>query len=160
MGDASCAIAADTKLETPEGGLTAKTLARKTAPVFTLENGRARFRMLSEASVVAESAPVVLVSLDTGASFRVGPDQIVFKSGMVECRAADLQVGDALVPPFAYAPGYVFRDDATGEERTSDGSVKVAAVEHGGEAPMYRFAVNVTGTFFVAAGVLCKAASS
>lgn len=160
MAELVCAVAADTKLETPEGALTIKGLAAKPAPVFTVENGRVRFRMLHDAAIVAEAAPVVAVRLANGASFRVAGGQVVFRKGMVETRAADLQPGDALVPMFSYVEGYAYRDDIAGAEAVSDAALRVASVVPAGQADLYSFRINVTGCFFVAAGVLCKASGS
>jgi hypothetical protein len=160
MSEVHCAIAADTKLETPEGATTVKGLAAKTAPVFTIENGRVRFRMVQDAALIAEAAPVVAIRLDNGASFRVGSEQIIFRKGMVETRAADLQPGDALVPMFSYVEGYTYRNDATGSDVVSDAAVHVVSVAPAGAADLYGLRVNVTGCFFVSAGVLCKAAGS
>ena len=81
--------------------------------------------MLGDPRVVGASAPVVRVTLANGASFRVGTEQIVFKKGMVECRAADLAPGDALVPAFTYLEGYEYRDDASASTFTSAASLLV-----------------------------------
>jgi len=160
MSEVHCAIASDTKLETPEGPASVKSLAAKTAPVFTVENGRVRFRMVRDAALIGEAAPVVAIRLDNGASFRVGSEQIVFRKGMVEARAADLQPGDALVPLFSYVEGYTYRHDATGSDMVSDAAVHVVSVAPAGNADLYGFRVNVSGCFFVSAGVLCKAAGN
>ena len=46
---AECALAADTKVETPEGALTIKGLAGKVVAVFTRDaDGRVRFRLMIE----------------------------------------------------------------------------------------------------------------
>lgn len=157
LAETVCAIAADTKLETPEGSLTVKSLAAKAAPVFTIEDGHVRFRMFTDARVIADSAPALGITLENGATFRVGPEQVLFRKGMEPTRAADLQSGDELVPMFSYVDGYTYRDDGSGEDAVSRAALTVTRVEPAGEATLYAFRVRVSGRFFVAAGVLCQA---
>ena len=89
---AECAVAADTKVETPEGGLTIKSLAGKAVAVFTRDgDGRVRFRMMLDIRKSAEQQPVLKITLENEMSFRVGPEQVLFKQGMVEARAAALK---------------------------------------------------------------------
>ncbi len=159
MEERSCALAAETKLETPEGPLTVRGLAGKSVPVFVRdEGGHVRFRVSRNVQKVAEAAPVVKIVLETGESFRVGPEQVLFKKGMVEVQAADLQAGDELVPMFHYPEGYVYSDSTSGREVASSGATRVASVESSGTADLYALEVDGTGVFFVAAGVLCRAA--
>lgn len=158
MSDAVCGLAADTKVETPEGGLAIRTVAGKGISVFTREpSGRVRFRLMQNVRKTAELQPVLKITLETGQSFRVAPEQVLFKKGIVECRADALQVDDALEPAFTYPDGYHFRDDHDGSERVSSASLRVTAVEAGGTADLYSLGVNQTGCFFLTAGVLCKA---
>jgi hypothetical protein len=153
-----CAVAADTKVETPEGGLTVKSVAGKAVAVFTRDaDGRVRFRIMRDVRKVAEQQPVLKITLENGQSFRVGPEQVLFKKGMIECRADALRSGDELVPAFHFPEGYQFHEDGTGTARESLGSWRVTAVEPGGAADIYVLGVNKTGCFFVTAGVLCKA---
>jgi len=109
---------------------------------------------------VAEQQPVVKVTLETGAAFRVAPSQVLFKKGMVECPVAALQAGDELEPAFHYPEGYEYRDDVAGASRTSPRALRVTAVAPDGVADLFTFGVNQTGCFFLTAGVLCKAAGS
>jgi len=158
MGEPVCALAADTKVETPEGGLTVRSIAGKAVAVFTREPpGRVRFRMMQNVRKTAEQQPVLKITIENGQSFRVAPQQVLFKKGMIECRADGLQRGDALEPAFHYPPEYRFHADANGGEQRSDASWRVSGVEPGGTADIYTFAVNKTGSFFLSAGVLCKA---
>ena len=158
MSDAVCGLAADTKVETPEGALAIRTVAGKAIAVFTRDsNGRVRFRLMQNVRQTAEQQPVLKVTLETGQSFRVAPDQVLFKKGLVECRAEALQVGDALDPAFTYPEGYQFADDCGGRERASGASLRVTAIEAGGTADIYSLGVHQTGCFFLSAGVLCKA---
>lgn len=154
---AECAVAADTKVETPEGALTIKGLAGKTIAVFTRDaSGRVRFRKMLNIRKAAEQQPVLKITLENGQAFRVGAEQVLFKKGMVEARAAALKVGDTLQPAFTFPEGYEFRDDA-GAACVSDAGLRVAKVEPAGAADVYTFAVNQTGCFFLSAGVLAKA---
>lgn len=154
---ADCALAADTKVETPEGAMTVKSVAGKAVSVFTREAGRLRFRMMRDVRRIAEQQPVVRITLDNGHTFRVGREQVFYRRGGGECRADVLRPGDELVAAFSFPEGYCFRDDATGEERVSGAAWKVTAVEGGGNADLYALGVNRSDCFMIAAGVLCKA---
>lgn len=161
MSQPVCALAGDTKIETPEGAMTLKTVAGKAIPVFTRDvDGRVRFRMVLNARKVSEQQPVLKVTLETGQSFRVGADQVLFKKGMLESRADSLQAGDELVPAFHYPDGYEYADDRAGSQVTSAAAWRVAKVEAAGAADIYSLGVNKTGCFFLSAGVLCKAESA
>jgi hypothetical protein len=156
--DIPCGLAAETKVETPEGSLTARGLAGKNVSVFTREpEGRVRFRRTLNARCVGENQPLLRVVLETGVGFRVAPTQILYKKGMVEVRADTLQPGDALIPTFHYREGYRYRDDTSGTELSSNQAIVVTAVEPAGNGDIYAFAVNRTGNFSLTAGVLCKA---
>ena len=160
MSADGCGLAADTKVETPEGAMTIRTVAGKAIAVFTREaNGRVRFRMMQNVRKISEQQPVLKVTLDNGQAFRIAPDQVLFKKGLVECRADALQLGDALEPAFTYPQGYAFKDDRDGIERASGASLLVTRVEPGGTADIYSLGVNQTACFFLSAGVLCKAES-
>jgi hypothetical protein len=153
-----CALAADTKVETPEGAMTIRSVAGKSIAVFTREpEGRVRFRMMQNVRKTAEQQPVLKLTLETGHSFRVAAEQVLYKKGMVECRADALRVGDGLEPAFHYPQSYRFKDDVGGSERESDARLRITRVEAGGNADIYTFAVQRTGCFFLSAGVLCKA---
>lgn len=152
-----CSLAAETKVETPEGAMAIRSVAGKSIAVFSREpTGRVRFRMMQNVRKVGEQQPVVKLTLHNGQSFRVAPEQVLFKKGLVECRADALQVGDALEPAFAYPDGYQFRSD-TGGEHASDASLHVTKIEAAGTADTYSLGVNQSGNFFLSAGVLCKA---
>lgn len=153
-----CALAADTKVETPEGAMAIRTVAGKSIAVFTREpQGRVRFRMMQNVRKTAEQQPVLKITLDTGHTFRVAPEQVLYKKGMVECRADVLQAGDRLEPAFHYPQAYRFTDDASSSEQESNASLRIVRVEPGGSADIYVLGVNQTGCFFLSAGVLCKA---
>jgi hypothetical protein len=153
-----CALAADTKVETPEGAMAIRTVAGKSIAVFTREAaGRVRFRIMQNVRKIAEQQPVLKITLENGQSFRVAPEQVLFKTGIVESRADALAVGDALVPAFHYPQGHQFTEDAGGNAQESTASLRVIHVEPAGTADIYALGVNQTGCFFLTAGVLCKA---
>ena len=101
--------------------------------------------MMQNVRKISEQQPVLKVTLDTHQAFRVAPDQVLFKKGLVECRADALQLGDALEPAFTYPEGYAFKDDRDGDERASNASLRVTRVEPGGTADIYSLGVNQTG---------------
>ena len=151
------AVAADTKVETPEGAMAIRAVAGNAIAVLTrAADGVHLFRLMKNVEKVAEQQPVLTFTLENGASFRLGADQVLFKSGMIDVRAAEVVAGDELESAFQFPVGYVYTDDA-GIQRTSTGAARVAAVAAGGTADIYRLGVNQTGTFFLSAGVLCKA---
>lgn len=158
MSVGACAVAADTKVETPEGAMAIRTVAGKAIAVFTREpSGTVRFRLMLNVRKTAEQQPVLKITLENGQSFRVGPDQVLFKKGMVECRADTVGPGDLLEPAFHYPDSYPFRNDASGSEQPSVAGWRVTAVEPGDAADLYSLGVNQTECFFLTAGVLCKA---
>ena len=158
MDQPVCALAADTKVETPEGAMAIRTVAGKSIAVFTREpGGRVRFRMMLNVRKNAEQQPVVKVTLENQQSFRVGPEQILFKKGMLECRADALQAGDELESAFHFPAGYQFKHDGTGETRASTAALRIDRIEAAGTADVFTLGVNQTGCFFLTAGVLCKA---
>ncbi len=149
-----CAIAADTKLETPEGPITVKTVLKSPTAVMTrTDDGALRFAMTTDAQIVAEAAPVLKITLDNGLSLRVGPDQLLLAQGMRAVAAKDLQPADRLESAFAFPPGYAYKTDA-GEERVSDGTVGVVTIEPAGEAEVHSMRVPRTGRFVFSAGVI------
>jgi len=158
MSQDVCALAADTKVETPEGALAVRTVVGKAIAVFTRDSaGRVRFRLMHDARKLAEQQPVLKITLENGQSFRVGPQQILYAKNMVERRADAVRVGDALEPAFHFPAGYEFRNDRSAAMEASLAALRVAAIEPGGTADVYALAVNQTGCFFLTAGVLCKA---
>jgi len=154
----SCAVAADTKIETPEGALTVKGLAGKSVPVFTRDqNGRVRFRLAQGIRKVAEQQAVWKVVLENRQSFRVGASQLLYKQGMVATPVESIVVGDILEPAFFFPSDYEYRDDRENSQRKSTGGWRVMEVGPAGSADLYSFSVQNTGTFFLTAGVLATA---
>ncbi len=153
----NAAVAAETKVETPEGAMAIRAVAGQAIAVLTRSAaGGHLFRLMKQVEKIAEQQPVLRITLENGLNFRVGPEQILFEHGMIERRAAQLAPGVALESAFHFPAGHRYRDDA-GQEQVSSGAWRVQAVEAAGTADIYRLSVNQTGTFFVSAGVLCKA---
>jgi hypothetical protein len=150
----ACAIASDTKLETPEGPLTVKTVGNSPTAVMTrTDEGLVRFAMSSEVRKVAEAQPVLRIVLDNGRALRVGAEQRLFDHAMEPRRVGDLQAGDALVSAFAFPAGYEYVTD-DGETVRSNGSVKIVSIEAGGEADLYSLKIALTGRFVFSSGVI------
>ncbi|MDX2168524.1 MAG: hypothetical protein SF182_15725 [Deltaproteobacteria bacterium] len=149
-----CAVAADTKLETPEGPLTVKSVGNSPTPVMTRgDDGAVRFAMTSEVRVVAAAQPVLRIALANGRALRVGADQLLLGVDGTACRAGDLRAGDALFDAFGFPVGYTYLTD-DGQARVSDGGVAIAAVGPGGEADLYDLRVERAGRFVFSAGVI------
>ena len=150
-------IASDTKLETPEGPLTIKTVGASPTSVMTrTDDGTVRFAMTTDVRKVADAQPVLRITLENGRALRVAADQILLRDGLQEVRAGDLQPGDELLSNFAFPSGYEYRTDG-GETRVSNGTVKVASVEPGGDADLYSLKVPRTNRFVFSSGVVGKA---
>lgn len=155
MTDPICAVASDTRLETPEGPMTVAALAKTPASVFTKSaDAKIRFAMLRDIRRIGEQQPVVRVRLASGLAFRVAPSQILFRRGE-PCAARELRPGDELDLGFSFPPGYAFRAD-DGRELTATGGIAVAAVEEAGLADVYEFSVNGADRFLFSAGVFGK----
>src|SRR5215470_3431447 len=108
----TCAVAADTKLETPEGPLTIKTVGGSPTAVLTrTDDGAVRFAMTSAVRKVADLQPVLRITLDNGRALRVGAAQVLLTHELREVRAGDLRAGDELLNAFAFPPGYEYRTD-------------------------------------------------
>ncbi|MBX3027113.1 hypothetical protein KF840_19600 [bacterium] len=153
----SCALAADTKLETPEGPLTVKTVGASPTPVMVRIDGRNRFAMSRDVRLVAAAQPVLRIALENGRALRLGADQVLLGPAGSERRAGDLQAGDALLCAFAFPVGYAYRTD-DGEARVSDGCVSVASIADGGSADLYSLAVGSGAPLVLACGLVGRAA--
>lgn len=155
-----CVVASDTKLETPEGGLTMSSLASKPAALLTRTDARAiRFAMIKNVAKIGEAQAVLRIRLANGGALRVGASQVLYKRGMVEAAASELHVGDELDAVFSFPDGYAYTGD-DGQPLTSRGSVAITAIEPAGEADVFAFEVNRVGRFMFSAGVLGKASGS
>src|SRR5262245_21394365 len=77
----NCGVAADTKVETPEGSMTVRSCAGKAIPVLSRNADKAiLFRMMLDVRKVAEIHPVLKITLENGGSFRVAPEQILYRA--------------------------------------------------------------------------------
>ena len=153
----TCALASDTKLETPEGPLTVKTVGNSPTPVMVRDEGINRFAMSRDVRILAAAQPVVRITLENGRSLRLGADQVLLGPSGSERRAGDLKAGDPLLNAFTFPIGYTYRTDA-GETRVSDGCVIVAAVADGGTADLYSLAVSAHTPLVLSCGLLGRAA--
>ncbi len=146
-------IAYNTKLETPEGPFTVKTVLKSPTAVMTrADDGTVRF-VMSKMGEVSEKQAVLALTLENGRSLRVGPEQVLLKKGMVEVAAKDLKAGDRLEAVFTFPDGYTYKSD-TGDEIESDGCVGISAIGAGGEADIYSLTIERTGRFAFSAGVI------
>jgi hypothetical protein len=157
MTEPVCAVPLDTKLETPEGPLTAATVMKTPTSVMTRTNdGKVRFAMTGQAKKSEGGRPAIRITLANGRTLRVGGEQILFRRGMLEVRAREVKVGDELESVFVFPEGYEYRTD-DGREVRSSGAVAVSAVDAAGEADVCSFRVHLTGRFVFGAGVLGRA---
>jgi hypothetical protein len=146
-------IAHNTKLETPEGPITVKTVLKTPTAVMTRnDDGSVRFAMTTPGPVKEKQA-VLAITLDNGHSFRVGPGQLLLKKGMIPVSAVDVRAGDRLESVFSFPAGYKYKTDA-GEEIESDGCIGVRSIEAAGVADVHALAVERTGRFAFSAGAL------
>jgi hypothetical protein len=150
----TCAVAADTKLETPEGPLTVKSVGNSPTPVMTRsDDGVVRFAMTSEVRLLAAAQPVLRIALANGRALRVGAEQTLLGGDGTPRRAGELRAGDALRDAFAFPVGYEYLTD-DGQTRVSDGGVVIAAIGPGGDADLYDLHVDRGGRFVFSAGVI------
>lgn len=149
-----CAVAGDTKLETPEGPLTVKTVGAAPTPVMVRNgDGLVRFAVARDVTLVATAQPVLRLTLDTGRALRVGADQLLLGPGGVARRAGDVQAGDALLAAFSFPAGYAYVTDS-GDARVSDGCVRVTRVEDGGTADLYALRLDRPAHFVFSSGLI------
>lgn len=152
---ATCGLAAETLVETPEGPMEIRRVAGKEIAVFTrASDGRVRFRLMRQVRPTAAAAPVITVRLDNGLWFRGVASQEVYLANLDRIPLAQLRPGMALYAAFHYPRGYKFRTDA-GTEEESLAAWQVQAVEPSGEAEVFSLVVVPEHCFFVTAGVLC-----
>jgi hypothetical protein len=133
MSTTACAVAADTKLETPEGPLTIKTVGASPTSVMTVnDDGAVRFALSTEVHKVADAQPVLRITLENGRALRVGAEQVLLKAGR-----------EARAPPPAPATScsttspsrwLQYRTDGA---RTSSGTVKMSRSKPAAQADVY-----------------------
>jgi hypothetical protein len=148
-------LAAEALIEVIDGPAAAGALEGKSMPALTrLLDGRLGFRMMGKFAKQGPQ-PIIKVCFENGESVRVGAEQVFFKKGMTEARAAELRAGDAIEPSWDYRDGYQPPD--LPERRPSDGTLLVVSVAPDGEADTFSAPVRETGRFFLSCGALLKA---
>ncbi len=121
-----------------------------------LPNGRIGFRLFTKIAVSAAAVPVLRVTFDNGQSIIVDDAHVFYGRDGTERRASTLSPGELFDSSAYYPEGYVFRR-MDGSTQVSAGAVAVAAVEPAGVADVFGGIVNETGSYYVTAGVRCKA---
>ena len=150
-------LTGDSLIETVDGPVAIGGLAGKSITVMTrLPSGRIGFRLFSKIAVAATGVPVVRVTFDNGQSIGVDEGHVFYARDGSERPVSMLAPGDLLDSSAYYPEGYVFRTK-DGTTQVSAGAVAVASIEPAGVADVFGGIVNETGSYFVTAGVRCKA---
>lgn len=150
-------LSGESLIETVDGPVAIGGLVGKSITVMTrLPNGRIGFRLFSKITVTAPAVPVLRVGFDNGHSVVVDHGHVFYARGAVERPVTALTPGDLLDSSFHFPEGYVFRR-MDGSTQVSAGAVAVQTVEPAGVADVFGGIVNETGSYFLTAGVLCKA---
>ena len=149
-------LAADALIEAIDGPTVVGSLEGKSMPIFArLPSGKLGFRIMGKFAKSASRAGILRVTLENGQSIRVGGEQIFFRKGLAEVRAAELASGDALEPSWDYRDAYSPPDLAA--RRPADGSIRVVGVVADGDGETFSAPIRETGKFFATCGVLLKA---
>lgn len=150
-------LTGESLIETVDGPVAIGGLVGKSITVMTrLPNGQVGFRLFSKIAMTAPAVPVVRVIFDNGQSVAVDQGHVFYARGAVERPVAALTVGEPLDSSFHFPEGYVYQS-MDGSSHVSVGAVVVTAVEPAGVADVFGGIVNETGSYFLTAGVLCKA---
>ncbi len=150
-------LTGESLIETVDGPVAIGGLVGKSITVMTrLPNGRIGFRLFTKIAVAANGVPVLRVTFDNGQAVVVDHGHVFYGRDGGERPVATLAPGDLLDSSAHFPEGYVFRR-MDGSTQVSTGAVAVARVEPAGEADVYGGIVNETGSYFVTAGVRCKA---
>lgn len=150
-------LTGDSLIETVDGPVAIGGLVGKSITVMTrLPNGRLGFRLFQKIAVAATAVPVLRVTFDNGQSVGVDHGHVFYGRDGGERPVSSLGPGDLLDSSAYYPEGYVFRRK-DGTTQVSAGAVAVAAVEPAGVADVFGGIVNETGSYFLTAGVRCKA---
>jgi hypothetical protein len=154
--DRGC-LSAESLIETVDGPVAIGGLVGKSITVMTrLPNGRVGFRLFTKIAITASAVPVLRVTFDNGQSIVVDEGHVFYARDRVQRPVGDLVPGELLDSSAHFPAGYAFRR-MDGSTQVSAGAVAVASVEPVGRADVYGGVVNETGSYFVTAGVLCKA---
>ncbi|MCC6849951.1 MAG: hypothetical protein IT294_15715 [Deltaproteobacteria bacterium] len=150
-------LTGESLIETVDGPVAIGGLAGKSVTVMTrLPNGRIGFRLFSEIAVAATAVPILRVTFDNSRSVEVDHGHVFYARDGAERPVGSLAPGDLLDTSAYYPEGYVFRCK-DGTSRISAGAVAVATVEPAGVADVFGGIVHETGSYFLTAGVRCKA---
>ena len=150
-------LSAESLIETVDGPVAIGGLVGKSITVMTrLPNERIGFRLFTKIAMTATGVPVVRVVFDNGQSVIVDEGHVFYAPGRVERAVLELTPGELLDTSAHYPAGYVFHR-ADGSTQVSAGAVAVAGIERAGTADVFGGLVNETGSYFLTAGVLCKA---
>ena len=150
-------LTAESLIETVDGPVAIGGLVGKSITVMTrLPNERVGFRLFTKIAMTATGVPVVRVLFDNGHSVVVDEGHVFYATGRVERPVGALAPGELLDSSAHYPAGYVYRR-ADGSTQVSAGAVAVACIESAGAAAVFGGIVNETGSYFLTAGVLCKA---
>jgi hypothetical protein len=149
-------LAADALIEAIDGPTVVGSLEGKSMPILTrLPNGKLGFRIMGKFAKSAAPTGILRVTLENGQSIRVGGEQVFFRKGREEIRAAELAAGDMLEPSWDYREAY-YPPDLPGR-RPADGTIRVVSVVPDGDAETFSAPIRETGKFFATCGVLLKA---
>jgi hypothetical protein len=149
-------LAADALIEAIDGPAVVGSLEGKSMPILTrLSNGKLGFRIMGKFAKSPAPTGILRVTLENGQSIRVGAEQMFFRHGLAEIRAAELAVGDTLEPSWDYRDAYS-PPDLPGR-RPADGTIRVVSIVADGEAETFSAPIRETGRFFATCGVLLKA---
>ncbi len=150
-------LTGESLIETVDGPVAIGGLVGKSITVMTrLPNARIGFRLFTKIAVGATAVPVLKVVFDNGQSVTVDEGHVFYARDGSERLASSLAPGELLDSSAHYPEGYVFRR-MDGSTQVSAGAVAVAAIEPAGVADVFGGVVNETGSYFVTAGVRCKA---
>ena len=151
-------LTGESLIETVDGPVAIGGLVGKSITVMTrLPNGRIGFRLFTKIAVTATGVPVLRVTFDNGQSVLVDHGHVFYAPDRVERPVTTLTAGELLDSSAHFPAGYVFRR-MDGSTQVSAGAVAVASIEPAGVGDVYGGIVNETGSYFLTAGVLCKAA--
>jgi len=150
-------LTGESLIESVDGPVAIGGLVGKSVTVMTrLPNGQIGFRLFSKIAVAATAVPILRVTFDNGQCVDVDHGHVFFGRDGAERPVESLTPGELLDTSAYYPEGYVFRRK-DGTTQVSAGAIAVASVAPAGVADVFGGLVNETGSYFVTAGVRCKA---
>jgi hypothetical protein len=150
-------LTGDSLIETVDGPVAIGGLVGKSITVMTrLPNGLIGFRLFSKIAIAATAVPILRVTFDNGQWIGADHGHLFYGRDGGMRSAAELVPGELLDSSAHYPEGYVFRKK-DGTTEVSAGAVAVASIEPAGVADVFGGIVNETGSYFVTAGVRCRA---